>query len=154
VLNQAGDLSGKVVITCCLPMNDNDNGTCRSLQPRRARRNLQKKIPKARVVLAFNTVPNEVLFSVYVALGKANRPSLVYCGDDRSAKELAAGLISDVGFDSGGCWPAADCPITSSRLRCLSDNSHTREKKSRNWLTISSGLENRISNKRQMISEI
>jgi predicted dinucleotide-binding enzyme len=51
------------------------------------------------VVLAFNTVPSEVLFSVYGAKHKANRPSLVYCGNDRSAKELAAQLIRDAGFD-------------------------------------------------------
>ena len=56
-------------------------------------------------MLAFNTVPSEVLFSVYVALGKANRPSLVYCGDDWSTKELAAGLISDVGFDPVDAGP-------------------------------------------------
>ena len=50
-------------------------------------------------------MPSEVLFSVYVALGKANRPSLVYCGDDRSAKELVAELISDVGFDPVDAGP-------------------------------------------------
>ena len=56
-------------------------------------------IPNARVVSAFNTVPSEVLFGVYESKRKAGRPSLVYCGDDRGAKELAAGLIRDVGFD-------------------------------------------------------
>ena|SRR5664280_1280421 len=60
---------------------------------------LSKMIPKARVVLAFNTMPSEVLFSINEAKSKANRPSMVYCGDDRGANELAAGLISDVGFD-------------------------------------------------------
>ena len=104
VLNQAGDLSGKVVITCCLPMNDNDTELVVAYTSSGAEE-LAKKIPKARVVLAFNTVPNEVLFSVYVALGKANRPSLVYCGDDRSSKELATGLISDVGFDPVDAGP-------------------------------------------------
>jgi 8-hydroxy-5-deazaflavin:NADPH oxidoreductase len=29
----------------------------------------------------------------------------VYCGDDRIAKELAAGLISDVGFDPMDAGP-------------------------------------------------
>jgi predicted dinucleotide-binding enzyme len=48
---------------------------------------------------AFNTVPSEVLFGVYEAKRKANRPSLVYCGDDSSTKEIAAQLIRDVGFD-------------------------------------------------------
>lgn len=104
VLNQAGDLSGKVVITCCLPMNDNDTELVVAHTSSGAEE-LAKKIPKARVVLALNTVPSEVLFSVYEAKRKANRPSLVYCGDDRSAKELAAGLISDVGFDPVDAGP-------------------------------------------------
>jgi len=30
---------------------------------------------------------------------KANRPSLVYCGDDAGSKEVAAGLIRDLGFE-------------------------------------------------------
>jgi len=104
VLNQAGDLSGKVVITCCLPMNDNDTELVVAYTSSGAEE-LAKKIPKAKIVLAFNTVPSEVLFSVYEAKRKANRPSLVYCGDDRKAKELAAVLISDVGFDPVDAGP-------------------------------------------------
>ena len=30
---------------------------------------------------------------------KANRPSLVYCGDDRTAKRVVVRLIRDVGFE-------------------------------------------------------
>jgi 8-hydroxy-5-deazaflavin:NADPH oxidoreductase len=66
---------------------------------------LAKMIPKARVVAAFNTVPSEVLFGVYEAKRKASRPSLVYCGDDQRAKELAAALIRDVGFDPVDAGP-------------------------------------------------
>jgi hypothetical protein len=40
-----------------------------------------------------------VLFGVYEAKRKASRPSLVYCGDDRSAKDLAVALLRDAGFD-------------------------------------------------------
>ena len=43
-------------------------------------------------------MPSEVLFSVYVARRKANRPSLAYCGDNANAKEIAAQLIRDAGF--------------------------------------------------------
>jgi predicted dinucleotide-binding enzyme len=60
---------------------------------------LAKKVPRANVVCAFNTVPSEVLFGVYKARRKNPRPSLVYCGDDPTAKEVAAELIRDVGFD-------------------------------------------------------
>jgi predicted dinucleotide-binding enzyme len=98
VLEQAGDLSGKVVVTCSLPMNE-ENTELVIGRTSSAAEELAKKIPQARVVSAFNTVPSEVLFGVYEAKRKAGRPSLVYCGDDRRGKELAAGLIRDVGFD-------------------------------------------------------
>lgn len=39
-----------------------------------------------------------MLFGVYEAKRKANRPSLVYCGDERS-KGVVAELIRDVRFD-------------------------------------------------------
>jgi predicted dinucleotide-binding enzyme len=104
VLNQAGDLSGKVVVTCSLPMNDDDTGLVVAHTSSGAEE-LARKIPKARVVAAFNTVPSEVLFGVYEARRKASRPSLVYCGDDRKSKELAAGLIRDVGFDPVDAGP-------------------------------------------------
>jgi len=104
VLNQAGDLSGKVVVTCSLPMNDDDTGLVVAHTSSGAEE-LARKIPKARVVAAFNTVPSEVLFGVYEARRKAGRPSLVYCGDDRKSKELAAGLIRDVGFDPMDAGP-------------------------------------------------
>ena len=62
-------------------------------------------IPKARVVAAFQTVPSEVLFSVYLARRKARRPSLVYCGDDEGGKVVAAGLVRDAGFDPVDAGP-------------------------------------------------
>ena len=104
VLNQAGDLSGKVVVTCSLPMNDDDTELVVAHTSSGAEE-LAKRIPKARVVAAFGTVPSEVLFGVYEARRKAKRPSLVYCGDDRRGKEVAAGLIRDVGFDPVDAGP-------------------------------------------------
>jgi len=98
VLKQAGDLSGKVIVTCSLPMNADDTGLVLGRTTSGAEE-LAKKVPDARVVCAFNTVPSEVLFGVYEAKLKAGRPSLVYCGDDESGKAVAAGLIRDVGFE-------------------------------------------------------
>jgi 8-hydroxy-5-deazaflavin:NADPH oxidoreductase len=104
VLKQAGDLSGKVLVTCSLPMNEEDTELVVGLRLSGAEA-LAKKIPKARVVAAFNTVPSEVLFDVYKTRRRASRPSLVYCGDDRRAKEVTAGLIRDVGFDPVDAGP-------------------------------------------------
>jgi predicted dinucleotide-binding enzyme len=108
VVDQAGDLSGKVILTCSLPMNEDNTGLVVAHTSSGAEE-LAKRIPKARVVSAFNTVPSEVLFGVYEARRKASRPSLIFCGDDRRAKELAADLIRDVGFDpvdAGPLWIA------------------------------------------------
>jgi 8-hydroxy-5-deazaflavin:NADPH oxidoreductase len=44
-------------------------------------------------------VPSEVLYGVYEAKHKATPPSLVYCGDDKRSKAVAAELIRDAGFD-------------------------------------------------------
>jgi hypothetical protein len=104
VLKQAGDVSGKVIVTCSLPMNADDTGLVIAHTSSGAEA-LARKVPRAQVVAAFGTVPSEVLFGVFAAKRKAKRPSLVYCGDDRGAKELAAGLIRDVGFDPVDAGP-------------------------------------------------
>ena len=97
VLKQAGDLSGKVVITCSLPMNE-ENTELAVGRTSSGAEELAKKLPKARVAAAFNTVPSEVLFSIFERKN-GERPHVVYYGDDERAKEVAAKLITDVGFE-------------------------------------------------------
>jgi predicted dinucleotide-binding enzyme len=92
VLEKAGDVSGKVIITCSLPMNKADTALVIAHTSSGAEA-LAEQVPKARVVAAFSTVPSEVLFKL------RRNPSLVYCGDDAGAKSVAAQLIRDVGFD-------------------------------------------------------
>ena len=104
VLNQAGDLSGKVVVTSSLPMNE-DNTELVVAHTWSGAEELAKRIPKARIVAAFGTVPSEVFFDVYEARRKASRPSLVYCGDDRKSKNVTAKLIRDAGFDPVDAGP-------------------------------------------------
>jgi len=104
VLKQAGDLSGKVIVTCSLPMNADDTALAVAHTSSGAEE-LAKRIPKAQVVSAFGTVPSEVLFDVFEARRKATKPSLVYCGDDARSKKIAAQLIRDVGFDPVDAGP-------------------------------------------------
>jgi predicted dinucleotide-binding enzyme len=104
VLRQAGDLSGKVIVSCSLPMNA-DNTELVVAHTSSGAEELARRTRGARVVSAFGTVPSEVLFGVFDARRKANRPSLIYCGDDQGAKEVAAGLIRDVGFDPVDAGP-------------------------------------------------
>src|SRR6266568_2873319 len=92
VLTQAGDLSGKTIVSCSLPMNadDSDLAIAHTSSGSEA---LAKK------------VPSEVLFEVFAARRKARKPSLVYCGDDARSKKIAAELIRDVGFDPVDAGP-------------------------------------------------
>jgi len=87
VLKQAGDLSGKVIVTCSIPM-DADNtkliiGTTTS-----GAEELAKKISHAHVVCAFNTVPSEVLSAC--SKGNARSPDRASCTAEmiRRAKTL------------------------------------------------------------------
>ena len=120
VVKQAGDLSGKVIVTCSLPMNDDDTGLVIGHTTSGAEE-LQRKMPKTLVVAAFNTVPSEVLFGVYEGTRRGSRPGLVYCGDHGAGKDVAAKLIRDAGFD----------PVDAGPLRIA-----------RNWRIGSNGLVN------------
>jgi predicted dinucleotide-binding enzyme len=104
VLKRVGKVAGKVILSCSLPMNAADTELVIAHTSSGAEA-LAKKVPKARVVSAFNTVPSEVLFGVFEARRKARRPGLVYCGDDSKSKKIAARLISDVGFDPVDAGP-------------------------------------------------
>jgi 8-hydroxy-5-deazaflavin:NADPH oxidoreductase len=104
VLGLTGDLSGKVIMTCSLPMNAHDTELVVAHTSSGAEA-LAMRLPKARVVSAFHTVPSEVLFGVFETRGKATRPSLLYCGDESSSKRIAAELIRDAGFDPVDAGP-------------------------------------------------
>jgi 8-hydroxy-5-deazaflavin:NADPH oxidoreductase len=104
VLTQAGDVAGKVLVTCSLPMNASDTELVVAHTSSGAEE-LARRVRGARVVSAFGTVPSEVLFGVFEARKRRSRPSLVYCGDAQDAKDAAATLIRDVGFDPVDAGP-------------------------------------------------
>ena len=62
----------------------------------------QKKLPKARVVKAFNTV-----FARNQSTGKVDKEqiSAFIAGDDLKAKQIVAQLTRDIGFDPVDCGP-------------------------------------------------
>src|SRR5438128_11545542 len=74
VLKQAGDLSGKVIVTCSLPMNADDTDLVIAHTSSGAAA-LAKRVPKARVVSAFGTVPSAVLFGVLQGRPPGTKPS-------------------------------------------------------------------------------
>ena len=107
VLAQAGDLAGRLVISCVLPLNESNTELVVAHRDSGAEV-LARRLPKARFVSAFNTIPSEVLFDVYEGRLKDQRPSLVLCGDDAHAKAQAAELIRTMGS------------FSSMRVRCAS----------------------------------
>jgi predicted dinucleotide-binding enzyme len=104
VLKQAGDLSGKVIVTCSLPMNAANTDLVVAHTSSGAEQ-LAAKVPGAHVVAAFQTVPSEVFIPVFEASGDGTRPNLVYCSDSASGKRVAATLIRDAGFDPVDAGP-------------------------------------------------
>src|SRR5262249_33653692 len=104
VLSQGGDYSGKIVMTCSMPMNAGDTALVVAHTSSGAEE-LAKRIPKARVVSAFNTIPSEVLFPVFESRRRASRPSVVFCGDELGSKKVVARLIRDVGFEPVDAGP-------------------------------------------------
>jgi predicted dinucleotide-binding enzyme len=109
VLKQAGDVSGKIIVTCSLPMNDEDTELVVAHRSSGAEE-LARKARGAAVVAAFGSVPSEVLFTVFNARDSREPPSLFYCGDDEEAKDVVAELIRDVGFE-----PTDVGPLRSAR---------------------------------------
>ncbi|HEY1337991.1 MAG TPA: NAD(P)-binding domain-containing protein [Bryobacteraceae bacterium] len=64
VFKLAGDLAGKAILTCSLPMNA-DNTDLVVAHTSSGAEELARLSPNSRVVAAFHTVPSEVLFAVY-----------------------------------------------------------------------------------------
>lgn len=109
VLAQAGDLAGKVVLTCMVPFDDAENRMAMPPSTSGAEE-LARMLPGSQIVCAFNTVPSEVLYGVAAGSGSGPRPSLVCCGDDAAAMQTVRSLISDAGFD-----PVDAGPLRSAR---------------------------------------
>lgn len=102
VASAAGDaLGGKVVIETMNPLgvdanfvHTHDRDFMRDSSTAEA---LQRRLPKTRVVKAFNILPAPVLEAAAWATAPA-RPSMFYAGDDARAGLLARELIFDAGF--------------------------------------------------------
>lgn len=94
VLAQAGDLSGKVLIDCTNPIRW-ENGPVVAIEGSGAQE-IAKRTPGAKVVKAFNTLGAEHLQAPKFGAYKAD----VYIAtDDASARNVAASLARELGFD-------------------------------------------------------
>jgi|SRR5262249_46529337 len=91
-LAQAGTLSGKVVLTCSLPMSKDDSHMVIGHNTSGAE-TLAANVPRAHVVSAFSPAPSEVLFPVFEQRGKGSPPDLIYSGDDKGAEQRKQPLV-------------------------------------------------------------
>jgi predicted dinucleotide-binding enzyme len=102
VINLAGaeKFSGKVVIDTTNPLDSSKGsfptlfvGIDDSLGQR-----TQRKLPQAKVVKCFNTVPNPQMVDPQFSEGK---PEMLICGNDAEAKKTVIRILEDFG------WPGA-----------------------------------------------
>jgi 8-hydroxy-5-deazaflavin:NADPH oxidoreductase len=98
-----GDLDGKIVVDCT---NAAERGMVLKYgHTTSAAEELQKRLPKSRIVKSFNAQGAENLARpVY---GNA-RASNLYCGNDIEARSVVQQLIADVGFDPVDAGPLSN----------------------------------------------
>jgi 8-hydroxy-5-deazaflavin:NADPH oxidoreductase len=122
VLAQAGELAGKVIITCALPMVNEELAFAHTWS---GAEELAKRLATSHVVAAFGTVPSECLFGVFES---QQRPHLIYYGDDANAKPIATQLIADApgsrrSISARSAWRDtrnhSRCSSVSSRMAAL-----------------------------------
>jgi predicted dinucleotide-binding enzyme len=105
-LKAAGAMEGKILIDCTNPLNADASDLVIG-HTTSAAEEIAGLVPGAKVVKAFNTAFAEVYHSASRLFG-SRRPTMFYCGDDRSAKTVVAKLINEVGFS----------PIDAGPLKC------------------------------------
>lgn len=100
-----GNLAGKTVLEIVNPLTPDLKQLLIGFETSAAEE-IARRMPRANVVCAFNTVPN-------VLLDPAKRefegvlPSVFYCGDHEESKTQIAELVRDAGFDAQDSGPLA-----------------------------------------------
>ncbi|MFO0983534.1 MAG: NADPH-dependent F420 reductase [Planctomycetota bacterium] len=106
-LQKAGDLRGKVLIDCTNPLKGDLSGLELG-HTTSGGEQVAKWAPGARVVKMFNTTgANNLADPHYGGRGI----TMLYCGDDASAKNIAAQLATEIGFE-----PIDAGPLSEARL--------------------------------------
>lgn len=101
ILNEAGDLSGRVLLDCTNPLMPGLTGLEVGTSTSGAEY-VEEWAPGAQVVKIFNTVGYNVMANPQFG---ADRAVMFYCGDSVQAKETAAELASSIGFDAVDAGP-------------------------------------------------
>ena len=96
-LADAGPLPGRIVISCSLPMLEDDSDLALG-HTTSGSEQLAQQHPEARIVAAFNTIPSELMTQRLEMEIEGTSSDVIFCGDDDAAKEVTATLIRDAGF--------------------------------------------------------
>lgn len=94
-LAAAGSLDGKIIIDATNPYNLTDKGQIQRVPNTSSALELAQKVPQAKVVKAYNTLPTATLANEH---HRDDPYVLFYCGDDADSKAIVAQLIEDSGF--------------------------------------------------------
>jgi 8-hydroxy-5-deazaflavin:NADPH oxidoreductase len=100
-LQSAGDLSGKILIDATNPLLPGLEGLSFGCNIS-AGEKLAEWARGAKVVKAFNTVGSNIMADPQF---EAGRVAMFYCGDDPQAKDVVAGLITELGFEAFDAGP-------------------------------------------------
>jgi predicted dinucleotide-binding enzyme len=101
VLNQAGaeNLKDKIVIDTTNPLDFSKGFPPRLMRPGgvSAGEQVQELLPGSKVVKAFNTTGNALMFRPQIAGGP---PTMFICGNDAGAKRQVTNILADFGWET------------------------------------------------------
>ena len=108
VISKGGSFKNKIVIDLINPLTPDIKGLLLGFSTS-ASEEIEKRIPEAKVVKAFNTISAPVVKSGKIKFNGV-APDVYFCGNDEESKGVVMNLIHDIGFeaiDSG--------PLTNAR---------------------------------------
>jgi 8-hydroxy-5-deazaflavin:NADPH oxidoreductase len=129
VLDAVGPIDGKIVIDTMNPLqvsSDFERSYDAAFMARSSTsEELQRRLPRARVVKAFNTIPSDLLDAPPRWFASGSLPAVFLAGDDSSAKAQVRTLAQDAGFtalDAGPLTSARNIEQLNVLVQLLADN--------------------------------
>ena len=105
-LRGAGDVTGKTIVDISNPVTPDYSGLAFGFSTSAAEE-IQKVVPTAKVVKAFNTIFAQVLGGE----PDGSRAQVLYAGDDAGAKAAVRALIESAGFEAVDSGPLANARL-------------------------------------------
>ena len=105
-LRGAGDVTGKTIVDISNPVTPDYSGLALGFTTSAAEE-IQKAVPTAKVVKAFNTIFAQVLG----AAPDRTQAQVLYAGDDAGAKAAVRALIESAGFEAVDAGPLANARL-------------------------------------------